>query len=130
MRSLRTRDWKYIWNLHPEFAFTSHMDLPGDLGQRDFFETWEQAAQTSSTAAAIVKKYHQRPSEELYDLTTDPHEQRNLAAEASQAERLKEMRAKVKEWMRSQDDQSTVPAPPRLLSDPTAYGPGAVPRKK
>jgi N-sulfoglucosamine sulfohydrolase len=43
-RSVRRGDWKLILNLHPEFAFTTHIDLPGQLGQRGFFETWEKMA--------------------------------------------------------------------------------------
>lgn len=124
-RSLRTAQWKYILNLHPEFAFTCHIDLPGELTQRDMWVEWMDAGKTDTRAAAIVKRYHARPSEELYDLTSDPDEQKNLAEEPTQHARLGQMRTDLKEWMRAQDDQTTVPAPPRLLSDPTAYGPGA-----
>ena len=45
-RAVRDERWKYIRNLHPEFAFTTHIDLvAGRLGQRAFFSTWETAAQ-------------------------------------------------------------------------------------
>ena len=81
-RAVRDERWKYIRNLHPEFAFTTHIDLvAGELGQRAFFSTWEAAAKTDPEAAAILKRYHARPAEELYDLASDPHEQRNLADE-------------------------------------------------
>ena len=84
MRSIRTGQWKYILNLHPEFAFTTHIDLPGNLGQRAYWGSWEAAAETDPEAAAIVKRYHQRPAEELYDLSSDPYEQKNLAADPRQ----------------------------------------------
>ncbi|MGI8905347.1 MAG: sulfatase family protein [Candidatus Sumerlaeaceae bacterium] len=125
MRSVRTAEWKYIMNLHPEFAFTTHIDLPGELGQRDFWSTWESAAKTDKFAAAIVNGYHQRPADELYELTADPHEQHNLASHPNQEMRIEEMRSELRTWMRSQDDKTTVPAKPRLLSDPSSYGPGA-----
>jgi N-sulfoglucosamine sulfohydrolase len=129
MRSLRTVGWKYIRNLHPEFAFTTHIDLPVNLGQRAYFTTWEAAAKTNAQAAAIVKRYHERPAEELYNLTADPDEQRNLAADPKQAARLKEMRAELEGWLREQGDQQKVYDEPRRLSDPTRYGPGALPAK-
>ncbi len=124
-RSLRTDRWKYILNLHPEFAFTTHIDLPGDLGQRPYFASWEAAATTNAEAAAILKRYHQRPAEELYDLRADPGEQHNLASEPRHASRLKTMRAELESWMREQGDQRTVYNEPRLLSDPSSYGPNA-----
>ena len=107
--------WKYIRNLHPEYAFTTHLDLvAGRLGQRAFFSTWEAAARTNTEAAALLKRYHARPAEELYDLSTDPHEQRNLAAERHQAERLAELRAALDAWIKQQGDTKKNLRPPAL----------------
>lgn len=125
IRAVRAGDWKFIRNLHPEFAFTTHIDLPGNLGQRAYFSTWEAAAQTNAQAAGIVKRYHARPAEELYHLATDPHEQVNLAADPKHAARLKRLRHELDAWMQAQSDRSLVAGQPRLLSDPTSYGPNA-----
>ena len=125
IRGVRTERWKYIRNLHPEFAFTTHIDLPGKLGQRSFFSTWETAAASDAAAAILLKRYHQRPAEELYDLAADPHEQRNLAVEPAHAEQLRSLRMELDEWMREQGDRQTVFAEPRLLSDPDSFGPTA-----
>jgi N-sulfoglucosamine sulfohydrolase len=128
IRSVRTADgWKYIRNLHPEFAFTTHIDLPGDLGQRGYFATWENAAKTNRAAAAIIERYHARPAEELYDLNSDRHEQQNLAKDPKHSRRLKSLRTELDEWMRKQGDRQTVFGEPRLLSDPNSYGPNAPP---
>lgn len=128
-RAVRDERWKYIRNLHPEFAFTTHIDLPVNLGQRDFFSTWEARAKTDLEAAAILKRYHERPAEELYDLQADPHEQHNLAADPSFAAELSRLRGEVDVWMAQQGDEGHVLAEPRLLSDPTSYGPTALPVK-
>jgi arylsulfatase A-like enzyme len=125
-RAVRSGDWKYIRNLHPEFAFATHLDLPVKLGQRAFFSTWEEAAKTDQSAAAILARYHARPAEELYDLATDPHEQRNLAADHAHAARLAELRGELDAWLRAQDDRLTVVGQPRLLSDPLSHGPAAI----
>lgn len=125
-RAVRDERWKYIRNLHPEYAFTTHIDLvAGNLGQRDFFSTWETAAKTDSAAAAILQRYHARPAEELYDLAADPAEQHNLAAAPEHAERLAALRSELDAWMDSQEDHGKAFAQPRLLSDPTSYGPRA-----
>ncbi len=127
IRSVRTPGWKYILNLHPEFAFTTHIDLPGNLGQRSYFSTWEAAARSDTRAADLVKRYHARPAEELYDLAADPHEGRNLAADPQHAERLETMRDELQAWMIAQGDRRTVFAEPRLLADPSSFGPNAPP---
>lgn len=124
-RAVRDERWKYIRNLHPEFAFTSHLDLvAGALGQRAFFSTWETATKTDAQAAAIVQRYHARPAEELYDLAVDPREQRNLATAPPHSAKLASLRGELDAWMKSQDDEQTVLVEPRLLSDPKSHGPG------
>lgn len=125
-RAVRDGRWKYIRNLHPDWAFTTHIDLQqsrGDgLGQRAFFSEWERRARTDPAAAATLARYHRRPAEELYDLAADPDEQRNLAADPAHAAKLAELRQAVEGWMREQGDDGSVPVAPRLLSDPASYG--------
>ncbi len=122
-RAVRDERWKYIRNLHPEFAFTTHIDLvAGRLGQRDFFSTWETASQSDPQAAAILKRYHARPAEELYDLATDPTEQGNLAADSRHAPQLAALRADLDAWMKLQGDQQKQFAEPRLLRNPNSFG--------
>ena len=111
MRSIRTENWKYIVNLHPEFRFTTHIDRareskPGYWG--DYWSSWVAAAKTNSEAAALIKRYHTRPAEELYDLKADPFERDNLAANPEYAQRLKELRAELRNWMIEQGDSERV----------------------
>ncbi len=115
MRSLRAGDWKYIRNLHPEFKFTTHIDLP-DRPHRDYFATWEAAAESDEEAAAILRRYHERPAEELYSLADDPGEEHNLADDPQHADRLQAMRERVDQWMLKNDDRGTIFGQPRLLS--------------
>ena len=125
IRAVRSARWKYIRNLHPDFAFTTHIDLPGKLGQRSFFATWEAKAGNDTAAAAILQRYHARPGEELYDLQADPHEQRNLAANPDHAAELQRLRDALDAWMKQQGDTMRVIGKPRLLSDPKSHGPDA-----
>jgi arylsulfatase A-like enzyme len=114
-RCVRTRDFKYILNLHPEYIHSSHIDRALDRDGLKYWRTWEAAAQTDAKAARVVERYRQRPREELYDMNADPHELRNLAADPAMAERLAQMRQQVKEWMKTQGDRETVFGKPRLL---------------
>ncbi len=125
IRAIRTTDWKLVFNLHPEFAHTTHIDkaLARDGGR--YWISWYEKAQTDPAAAALVRRYHARPAVELYDLRTDPFEQHNLAADSAQAARVADLRARLTAWMNAQGDKETVFNQPRLLTDPAATRPGA-----
>jgi hypothetical protein len=49
-----------------------------------------------------------KPIEELFDLTADPHEVRNLAADPTHAATLRELRARVDQWVNDTNDQGGV----------------------
>ncbi len=131
IRSVRTQDWKYIRNLHPEFQHHTHISRstgPSGLG---YWQSWLSAAETSPAAAATVKRYSVRPAEELYDLKADPFELHNLAGDAAQAERLKQMSGELDAWMQQQGDKQTVFGTPLLIGEPvTLIEPGAGKKKQ
>jgi arylsulfatase A-like enzyme len=81
IRSVRTSRWKYIRNLHPEYFYCTHTDLVRSKNSGDYFTSWERKAETDPLAAAVLQRYHQHPAEELYDLSADPLELRNLASD-------------------------------------------------
>ena len=51
-----------------------------------------------------VKAFLHRPKEELYDLTADPHELKNLAADPAHAAVLDDLRAKLAAWRKQTAD--------------------------
>lgn len=116
-RCVRDERWKYILNLHPEFRFTSHVtEVAGEDG--NYWNSWVQKAKNNSEAATKVRRYQERPREELYDLSKDPLEQQNLADSAPAKATLEKMRGLLAEWMKAQGDPEKVFGPPTLLSDP------------
>ena len=118
MRSVRTRDWKYIRNLHPEFQYHTHMSRASGPHRPLFWDTWLAAAKTDPAAATVVSRYIQRPAEELYDLAADPFELHNLATNPKQAERIASMRSDLTAWMKAQGDQEPLFGKPLLLGEP------------
>ena len=108
IRALRTRQWKYLRNLHPEFQHHSHITRAAGADGLIYWQSWLDAAQSDPLAAAIVKRHVERPAEELYDLDQDPFEQHNLANEPEHAARLAAMRNELDDWMKSQGDPQTV----------------------
>lgn len=132
IRSVRTRDWKYIRNLHPEFQHHTHISRSSKVTSGfNYWQSWLSAAESNTEAAAKVKRYSVRPAEELYDLKSDPNELHNLAAEPAQAERLQQLREDLDAWMQQQGDKQTVFGKPLLIGEPvTMVDPGADKKKK
>ncbi|MEQ1850809.1 MAG: sulfatase [Chthoniobacteraceae bacterium] len=118
IRSVRTRDWKYIRNLHPEFQHQSHISRSTGPSGLVYWKTWLAAAEKDPAAAATVQRFTTRPAEELYDLTADPNELHNLAADPKNAERLATMRADLDAWMKQQGDTQPVLGKPLLQGEP------------
>jgi N-sulfoglucosamine sulfohydrolase len=115
-RCVRTARYKYILNLHPEFKYTTHIDVAGPNDGRLYFDSWVEKARTDPAAERVVRRYHEHPADELYDVAADPHEMRNLAADPTHAASVRELRAKVRAWMKAQGDEGRVFGKPRLLA--------------
>ena len=125
-RSIRTDRYKLIWNPHPEFAFTTHIDLLLRATSGDYFKQWIERAKIDKHAAKVVSAHHGRPEYELFDLLDDPHEQHNLAGSKHLEGIQKGLLARLKAWIKLQDDELTVFHEPLMLDAPATW----VPRKK
>lgn len=99
MRSVRTRAFKYIVNLHPELEFPFATDL-------FVSKTWQGILKRklSLMGKRSTKSYLYRPHEELYDLAGDPGESVNLAGNPDYDGILKELRAKLGAMRAETDD--------------------------
>ena len=93
MRMARTRTHKLIVNLAHELPVPSASDLYNS-------DTWQGILKRNATMVGKRSReaFEHRPREELYDLTTDPDELKNLAADPAHADVLKDLRGKLKAW--------------------------------
>ena len=117
MRSVRTADWKYIRNLHPEFQFASHINRGSERSGTRYWFSWERAGEADPEAQTIVNRYRQRPAEELYYVKNDRHEQNNLSSDPAQASRLAGMRELLDLWLQETNDSLTVFGNPLMLGE-------------
>ena len=104
IRSVRTRDFKYIKNFHPEIPYMQHSGYkragyPVDTVMRALH------AEGKWGSPFMAKT---RPVEELYDLKADPHEMNNLAGDPAHAETLKRLRGDLEVWIKQSNDQGAV----------------------
>ena len=118
IRSVRTQDWKYIRNLHPEFQHHTHISRSTGPSGLVYWKSWLNAAEKDLAAASTVNRYINRPAEELYNVSVDPFELNNLAADPMHSARIAAMRNELDAWMREQGDKQTVFGQPLLKGEP------------
>ena len=99
MRMVRDRKHKLIWNLAHPLTFPSAADLYDS-------KTWQGVLSRADRMLGkrTVDAYLHRPAFELYDLTADPDEVRNLADDPAHAAKLEEMKTKLRSFMEKTDD--------------------------
>jgi len=99
MRGIRTRRFKYLNNLFPELEFPPASDLYASA-------SWQAILRREDgmMGKRSVKSYLHRDREELYDLSNDPNELVNVAANPSCAATLEEMRREVLSFRRETKD--------------------------
>lgn len=120
-RSVRTDRYKLVWNPHPEFAFTSYIDLLLRETSGDYFKEWTARAKTDKRAAEVLARYYGRPEFELFDLQQDPHELTNLAGQSELAQVQQDLLAELQSWIKQQGDQLTVFHEPLMLDAPETW---------
>ena len=99
IRSIRSDQYKYIWNFTPEIKFQNACT------KSSIFQSWREKAATDSDAADKVRRYEDRPGEELYDITKDPYEWSNLADDPKLANIKAELRLELLGWMEAMGDK-------------------------
>jgi N-sulfoglucosamine sulfohydrolase len=121
-RAVRTARFKLIHNLLPDAPHKTHISDGAGVDGRSYWDAWVKRAETDVAAAAVVRRYRQRPAEELYDLAADPYEQRDLSADPAHAATLAELRETLRAWrVRQSDDPAKVPMPEDARKGPIPY---------
>lgn len=99
-RILRSRRYKY----HRNVAWRLDFPFAADLYASEAFEAIRNQPSPVMVGQRTLKDYIFRPSEEMYDLETDPDEVRNLAESDEHHTLLLECREKVTEWQKATRD--------------------------
>jgi uncharacterized sulfatase len=107
IRSVRTHTHQYIRNLNSESMFqcvSTHGRNYKEIND-GVWGSWKKKAKIDSLAAERVRMLQHRPTEELYDLTKDPYELKNIATDPAQQKLLASLRQQLDAWMRKQGDR-------------------------
>jgi N-sulfoglucosamine sulfohydrolase len=109
MRSARDKRYLYIRNFSPELPYVGFIIY---RNQSDIMQEWLRLqAERKLTGPAALWMRTQRPPEELYDTSADPHQITNLAGDPGQRARLDQMRRAVEGWMTRINDQGLINEP-------------------
>jgi hypothetical protein len=122
IRAVRTAQFKYIRNLHPEWQQSNHSDILRKDGAGAYWHSWDEVIKKDPKAAAIVNRYFVRPPIEFYDLAADPTELNNLADSSKHRLQVEEMGTMLDAWMKAQGDmQLTGEGTPYPADGPRPY---------
>jgi uncharacterized sulfatase len=122
VRTLRKGKWKYMRNYHGFYPD----GLQNNYRYRMLaFSEWRDLFHKGVLNEAQSQFFKPRPPEQLFDLSADPHEVRDLSASPSHQSILKELRATLSKKVKGINDLSFYPEShmvDHLLGDPIAYG--------
>jgi uncharacterized sulfatase len=101
IRSVRSADYLYIWNLDADTRFTNAV-----MRNNEWWDSWVAKAESDdSRARELVDRYQYRAPEELFDVERDPYNQQNLVDNPEFAEVKRQLRQQLEAWMDSQGDR-------------------------
>tara|TARA_Y100001934_G_scaffold281348_1_gene390737 strand:+ start:6848 stop:8323 length:1476 start_codon:yes stop_codon:yes gene_type:complete len=103
MRSVRTRDFKYIRNFLPKRPYLQPCAYKDAKNILQAVKDWDAAGKLNDIQKLVTRQL--RPKEELYDVSADPYEINNLAGNPKYARQLKEMRRRLNQWMKKTGDK-------------------------
>jgi uncharacterized sulfatase len=109
-RAIRTTEYLYIRNVHPERWPAGDPEMWKDVGPfgdidggptKDFLLRKRDDKEIAKFFELACAK---RPAEELYDVVKDPHQLTNLADRKDYAEAKRKLRTELEQWMRETKD--------------------------
>ncbi|MEQ9411371.1 MAG: sulfatase-like hydrolase/transferase [Fuerstiella sp.] len=106
IRMVRDHRYRYVRNYEPYRTWYQYMNTP-EKG-RTMKEIRRAAAGKRRATVAQFLTDH-KPLEELYDVSADPHELTNLAADPDYAEKLRELREQHLKWVVDTRDLGLIP---------------------
>ena len=107
IRTVFDGQYRYIRNLTPgEIYIEKHlMGVQGDGALNNpYWATWVGEAWNNPHTYQLVKRYVQRPGEQLYDTANDPYELTNVADDPAYAKLKARLRGELDRWMKAQGD--------------------------
>ncbi|HNQ88145.1 MAG TPA: sulfatase-like hydrolase/transferase [Verrucomicrobiota bacterium] len=124
MRSIADDRWLYIRNYRPDLPYVQPLEY---MFQARGYQSWARLAREGRLTPATAQFWGEKPTEELYDLETDPDSVHNLAASATHRPTLERMRAALKQRILDIKDNGFLPEGSALEGYDASHRPDAYP---
>ena len=121
-RAVMDSRWLYISNYRPDLPFVQPLDY---MFRARGYQSWARVAREGKLTPATAMFWGQKPTEELYDMDTDPDNIRNLAGDPKHRETLDRMRAALKQRVLANVDNGFLPEGSALEGYDASRAPGA-----
>lgn len=117
MRSVSDKRFHYIRNFFPGRPYAQHIDYMDEMPTmkemrrlyKDHMNALDPNYGKAMTPAQLLFFRPEKPAEELFDVSADPHEINNLAGLPQHQEVLNRMRAVLEDWQKKTKDLGLVP---------------------
>lgn len=109
IRAVRDKRYKYIRNYEPWKTYYQYMNTAEKGATMRELRTMHEQGELPPQAERYFAPT--KPTEELYDLRTDPHELKNLADSLEHRDVLKRMRQAHLDWVMETRDVGLIPEP-------------------
>ncbi|MFM8274051.1 MAG: sulfatase/phosphatase domain-containing protein, partial [Gemmata sp.] len=109
VRTVRGERYRYVRNFEPDLPYFQYINY---MDEMPIMREWRRLAfEGKLNKTQMLFMSRTKPTEELYDLDTDPHEVHNLAsAESVELQKVrKEMAAALDQWIKDTKDLGETP---------------------
>jgi N-sulfoglucosamine sulfohydrolase len=108
VRSIRTQRFRYVRNYLPQKIYGQHVDF---LWKAQSMRSWEQEYKAGKLNEVQSVFWKAKPAEELYDITADPLNIRNLASDPVYRDTLVKLRNLQYKFLLETKDAGFIPEP-------------------
>jgi uncharacterized sulfatase len=106
LRCVRDKKHKYIRNYMPHLPYAQHVNY---MYEMPTMKVWQRLHDEGKLEGPQKIFFQEKAPEELYDVTADPHEVRNLAGDPAMKETLDRMRKALRDWQLEIKDLGFLP---------------------
>ncbi len=107
IRCVRDKQFHYIRNFEPKIPYAQNIAY---MDQMPTMKEWRRLHAEGQLAGPQTHFFlPDKPEEELYDVTADPHEIHNLAGAPKHRETLSKMRQVLADWQKETNDLGHIP---------------------
>ncbi|MEQ6122428.1 sulfatase-like hydrolase/transferase [Reichenbachiella sp. MALMAid0571] len=120
VRSVRNKKFRYIRNYMPHRIYGQYIEY---LWKAPSMKSWEQAYLDGELNEIQSAFWKEKPAEELFEISTDPHNVNNLANDPKYTKVLTGMRTEGLRWQKEILDIGFIPEPmiERISADMPLY---------